>query len=201
MPILHRYRSHSGYYVKTSIRGVIITYQLTPAGASRLLQAGITDSERFSRNLLVDLVQGREAYTHGSGVDAPEEDGGRQASFDLEGEEATENLFPKCGEDRSYLDLHLIALGSGESVDVKLLCVTCREAIAGKVQLNIPLAILDLRTLKNLETLKKIPSGNDVINSLHQWFSADMSAAWEKLYKQKGIRQEALPIDNPGSLF
>lgn len=201
MPILHSYSSHSGYYIKSSIRGSIITYQLTPAGASRLSQAGMVDGEKFSRSLLIDLIRGHEAYTHGSGVDTSEVDQERQASFDFEGEEATEDLFPKCIEDRSSQDLHLIVLGSGESPEVKLLCATCRESIVSGMQINIPLAILDLQTLNNLETLKKIPPKNKVIDSLYKWFSVDMSTAWEKLYKQKGVRQESLSLDNPDSLF
>ena len=70
MPVLHEYTDKAGYYVLTSIRGSIVTYQLTTAGQEKLVGAGIETHKTFERALLLDLIRSGDAFTGGSGPGA-----------------------------------------------------------------------------------------------------------------------------------
>ena len=67
MPVLHKYKDKSGYYILTSIKGNIITFHLTPEGHSKIIKAGITPEQPFGRALLLDLYRSGEVFTYGSG--------------------------------------------------------------------------------------------------------------------------------------
>jgi hypothetical protein len=52
MPVLHKYKDRNEHYVLTSIKGNIITFQLTNEGQHKLLGAGIIAGKTFERGLL-----------------------------------------------------------------------------------------------------------------------------------------------------
>ena len=108
MPILHKYVDQSGYYVKTNIKGNLVTFQLTKEGLSRLLQAGCDDKRKFPIQILLDLVRDGDAYTEGSGVSSVPDP--KQIQFDFAPVPEIENLFPQCSKCASYDDLRFVLM-------------------------------------------------------------------------------------------
>ena len=67
MPKLYQKRNGE-YYTKSAYRGTITTYQITDYGVDFLMnQYGITVDDEFSKDILFDLIDAGDAYTHGSG--------------------------------------------------------------------------------------------------------------------------------------
>jgi len=63
MPVLHRYHSGEGYYVKAQIDGMIVTFQITPDGVRRLERAGYLRGGQLPLRVLGDLCKAGQAYT------------------------------------------------------------------------------------------------------------------------------------------
>jgi len=47
-----------------------------------------------------------------------------------------------------------------------------------------------------LETAQKVPMGTAAAATLRDWFRQDLEAGWEKLQRENGRRQAALPLDS-----
>jgi hypothetical protein len=68
MPVLHRYTSKRGMYVKARRGSVMMTYQLTGAAVAKFRQRGIGDGARIGKAELARLIERGDAYTNGSGA-------------------------------------------------------------------------------------------------------------------------------------
>ena len=62
MPLLEP-KPTGGYFAKASIKGVAVTFHLTPFGQKRLLDAGIQPGKKFPLALLADLARQGHART------------------------------------------------------------------------------------------------------------------------------------------
>lgn len=74
MAVLHEYvpsSSKSGYYLRDSIDGNIITYQIASTAESLILSLGYDDGDRLAGELIQLLHRLRLIYTHKSGVEPP----------------------------------------------------------------------------------------------------------------------------------
>src|SRR5262245_50396696 len=98
MPRLRKYRNRENCYVLTSIRGVVITFQLSPQGERKLKEAGVAPEENFPRGLLLDLCRTGDAFTGGSGVGEQIADSLNQLEIDFAQDPHPETLFPACDD-------------------------------------------------------------------------------------------------------
>lgn len=72
MPILRQRKDDGGYYVRASLSGssAFATWQISPEGIETLRRRGYTGVDfSFPQNVLKELIDRGQAYTHGSGVD------------------------------------------------------------------------------------------------------------------------------------
>jgi ribosomal protein S10 len=77
MPVLHKYKGHDRYYVKSASKGMISTFQLLPQAVGLLIGSvekkvnevclGMKDGDAFSVNILIRLIEFGWAYTRGQG--------------------------------------------------------------------------------------------------------------------------------------
>lgn len=178
MPLLES-KPTGGFQATAKIKGVVVTFHLTPLGQKCLLDAGIAPGQKFPLALLADLARQGHAWTPPSVARKTGIYYAQQFDLNLAGDEAAERLFAACTECASYADLHLVAWKSKPKAKVKLLCGDCRAGLSGRLALSVPLSLLALPALAQLESQGKLPSGDPVVRALRQAFTADLSAAWE----------------------
>lgn len=194
MPVLHRYKDHSGYYSKAQIQQAVITYQLTAVGIERLLKAGVKDGDRYPRVLLLDLIRSGDAFTHGQGVAQRTIDPNQvELAFDAE-----EDLFarlPKCEETGSALDLHLIVTDeAGGERRARLLNPEARQTFRAKTGLSIPLSLITLGMIKSLEDQNKLPQDQSTVEVIRKWLLEDLRNGWEEFANARNRNQEELKL-------
>jgi hypothetical protein len=200
MPVLKSYKNSEGHYILASVRGSMITFQLTDRGYDRLLQIGIGDGARFHLGLLADLTREGDAYTGGRGVGYHEAEQ-FEFTFDTAESKESEDLFPACKVTGRFDDLHLVALKDGEQLSAQLLALEAISSLPGSIHLSVPITILNLGTLDWLESSGHVPQGSEVIQVLKDWFHKEASAEWERLRKSRNSgRQQALGLDAPDEL-
>jgi hypothetical protein len=200
MPVLKSYKNAEGHYILASVRGSMITFQLTDRGYDRLLQIGIRDGARFHLGLLADLTREGDAYTGGRGVGYHEAEQ-FEFTFDTAESKESEDLFPACKVTGRFDDLHLVALKEGEQLSAQLLALEAISSLPGSIHLSVPITILNPGALDWLESSGHVPQGSEVIQLLKEWFHKESSAEWERLRKSKNTgRQQALGLDAPDEL-
>ena len=92
-----------------------------------------------------------------------------------------------CGEQQ-------LVYGEGSGSVVKLLALEPRFVLQKVTTLSVPIAALCLAAVGRLEAAKKLPIGTAAAATLRDWFRQDMEAAWEKLLRENGRTQGALPL-------
>ena len=156
MPVLHHYKGRNEHYVLTSIRGNIITFQLTKTGEQRFKSAGIQSGETFGRALLLDLYRSGDAFTHGTGAgDEISKTDSRQMQFDFRNDPDSESLFPTCAKCSSPIGLHLVEVKEKEHL-ASILCFDCRLLKAKAIDTSIPLQLVSRSVLNHILELKRI---------------------------------------------
>lgn len=201
MPVLKSYTDCSGHYIRGSVHGSVITFQLTVAGFDRLSAAGIRPGDRFGLTLLADLTRSGDAYTRHGGPGFHEAE---QFEFDFNESESreSERLFPACAVTGRFDDLHLVVhagVGDGEPA-VQLLAAEAREGLRGRILLSVPLPVLSLPALALLEDSGHVPPDCPVVDELRRWFRQSAAADWERLRREREGRQQALPLASPDEL-
>lgn len=197
MPVLKSYANSSGHYIHASVRGSVVTFQLTERGFARLSAVGVGLGERFNLTLLADLTREGDAFTRRRSPGYHEAE-----QFELDFKESTESevLFPACSVTGRFDDLNLVVLSVAGELRVQLLVSEERDRVAGTVHLSVPLAILSPTVLDQLESTEHLPLGCPVVQELRQWFRQDASAEWDRLKRSRNIRQVALNFDVPDEL-
>ncbi len=200
MPVLKSYKNAEGHYILASVRGSMITFQLTDRGYARLLEIGIGDGSRFHLSLLADLTRQGDAYTGGRGV-AYHEAEQFEFTFDTAESKESEDLFPACKVTGRFDDLHLVAYKEGEQIGAQLLTPEAISTLTGNIHLSVPITILDQGALDWLESSGHVPQGSEVIQMLKDWFRRETSAEWERIKKARTVgRQQALSLDDSTQL-
>jgi hypothetical protein len=200
MPVLKSYRKSAGHYILASVRGSVITFQLTDRGHSRLLGIGIEDGDHFHLSLLADLTRDGDAYTGGRGS-ARHEAEQFEFQFDTTESKESEVLFPACKVTGRFDDLHLVTSENGEGMSALLLTPEAISSVAGTIRLSVPITILNLEALGSLELTGHLPEACDVTRDLRDWFRKEASTEWEKIKNARRVpRQQALSLDIPEEL-
>ncbi len=114
--------NRDAHYVLTRIDNAIRTFQLTPAGESKLATAGILPGHRFERAILFDLFRSGDAFTRGSEGEIADSVLASQFKMDFENDPDPETAFPVCDGCQSVVELQLIFTGSGAGLSARLQC-------------------------------------------------------------------------------
>jgi|WetSurSiteA1Bulk_404760.scaffolds.fasta_scaffold05106_3 hypothetical protein len=199
MPVLHKYKDKEGYYILTSIKGLVVTFQLTSEGLEKLITYGIEIGKKFPRALLLDLYRIGDAYTYGTGVEEslPKIEA-RQLEFDFSDDSEPESMFPSCANCSSLNDLHLVEMKEKDS-RASILCADCRLKKSKSIDTSIPLSLVNRGTLNFLLELKGIRHGDKAFSAYQDLLNAEFKNKWEKLAKtKKKIQKELFKTDKKG---
>jgi hypothetical protein len=201
MPVLHEYKGKDEHYILTSIKGNIVTFQLTTEGQKRLLSAGIIAGKTFERGLLLDLYRSGDAYTHGTGPGEgiPKVDP-RQMELDFSHDPEPESMFPSCAGCSSLGDLHFVEEIKGKEHCAIILCPNCRAKKTANIDTSIPLPFVSRGVLSRFLVLKNIEKIDPSVSNYQVLLNAEFQAKWDELaktkLKKKSMRQERL-FDQP----
>ena len=186
MPVLHKYKDKDERYVLTSIKGNIVTFQLTVEGQKKLLSAGIIAGRTFERGLLLDLYRSGDAYTHGTGpgkemieVDL------RQMELDFSHDPEPESMFPSCGNCSSVGDLHLVEEVKGKDHHAVILCAECRIRKSVTIDTSIPLPFVTRGILNRLLEMKNIGKIDSSVSAYKELLDKEFQGKWDALAKIK----------------
>lgn len=185
MPRLHRYVGKDGYYVLTSIRKKISTFQLTEVGVKRLLDAGMEDGTGFRRAILFDLWRRGDAYTYGTdpGVIEPYAEG--QIELDFSNDPHPDTIFPGCSICGSLDDLHLVEVRKKEGRHAGLYCATCRKKGSATIDTSIPLPLVTRAVLAKVLELKGISNLDKSASAYKDSLERAFNEKWDKLVEKK----------------
>jgi len=123
--------------VLTSVRGTVVTFQLTPEGERKLRLAGVAPGSRFQRAILLDLYRTGDAFTHGAGAGDPAEPPA-QLEIDFTNDPEPETAFPACSGCAGVDELHLILCAAPAGLAARPQYPKCRaKAAAGSVDTSI----------------------------------------------------------------
>jgi hypothetical protein len=191
MPILHKYQDKSGWYVRTVIDKAIITFQLTSAGARRLLEAGVKNGKRFRRATLFELYRSGDAFTHGTGPGVIEPQGRGQIDLDFTNDPEPETIFPRCALCGSLDDLHLVEIIKEVEDSVAIYCPQCRKGNAMKIDTNIPLRFINRGVFENLLEYKGIKLLDNSAKTFKESLDKAFKEKWDKFATTKTQRRKA----------
>ena len=154
------------------------------------------------RSILVPAALARQGHAWTSRTTAQQTGiaWARQREFNLDGDEAAEGLFASCTDCGSFDDLHLLAWGDGDQASCGILCPACRLALSERVGLSVPLGLVSLSALAQLEAQGKVPPTNPVVARVREAFAADLSAFWVNYSRHKAQRQADLGLSACGDL-
>ena len=192
MPRFHKYLNSEHCYVRTSIRGAVITFQLTPEGERKLKEAGVAPEQNFPRGLLLDLCRTGDAFTGGSGVSEPITESINQLELDFPQDPDPETLFPVCDDCASLEDLHLSLFREQGMLAAKLQCPHCRDVTSHTLDTCIPLRLVTLTLFGHLFEIKSVTKKYEGVNRLENLLRSEFESKWEELRKLRSASQESL---------
>ncbi|MGB9006127.1 MAG: hypothetical protein WCB96_10420 [Candidatus Aminicenantales bacterium] len=185
MPILHRYQDKSGWFVRTSIENLIITFQLTAAGARRLLEAGIKDGSKFRRAILFELSRSGDAFTHGTGPGRIEPHRKGQLGLDLSNDPEPATIFPRCSLCGSFDDLHLVEIRQESRHYAAIECPRCRKKGGPNIDTSIPLRFVTRSVFGQVLDLKGIKDIDNNASVYGTFMEKAFNEMWDKLTEKK----------------
>lgn len=166
----------------------MVAYSLTPQGAKQLKSAGVRSGQKVPARVLASLVRTGNAHSPRLA------DAAGQSMLGFKEDEQT--CLPRCELTGTTSDVHLVVYGEGSGTIAKLLGSEPRFLLQKVTTLSIPVSALSLAAVDRLETAQKVPMGTAAAATLRDWFRQDLEAGWEKLQRENGRRQAALPLDS-----
>ncbi|MEX0804061.1 MAG: hypothetical protein WD688_12195 [Candidatus Binatia bacterium] len=192
MPRLHQYRNRLAYYVLTSIKGAVVTFQLTTDGERKLLAAAIAPGSQFPRALLLDLYRTGDAFTGGGGVGEPLPESLNQLELDFAQDPDSETAFPSCDDCASVDDVHLSILREQGALAAKLQCLHCRDVTSHTLDTCIPLRIVTLTLFGCLFEIKSVAKKYERVDRFENLLHTEFESKWEELRRRRGASQTSL---------
>lgn len=91
-------------------------------------------------------------------------------------------VMPRCEETGVNVDLHLVAYTDPETRELtaRILGQDFRHLMRRYTKLSVPISILSLPTLRQLESERKIPLGTRAARRLREWFRHEVDQAWSR---------------------
>jgi hypothetical protein len=191
MPILHQYHDKSGWYVRTVIDKAIITFQLTSAGARRLLEAGGKNGRRFRRATLFELFRSGDAFTHGTGPGVIEAQEKGQIELDFTNDPEPESIFPRCSLCGSLADLHLVELCQEIAGSAAIYCPQCRKRNAMRIDTSMPIRFVNRGVLEKFLEYKGIVLLDASVTAFSESLAKAFKEKWDKFAETKIQRKKA----------
>lgn len=201
MPVLHKYKDRTDYYILTRIQDKIITFQLTVEGQRRLQEKGVTAGQMFPRALLLDLYRSGQAFTQGTGP-GENVDPRQTMIFDLPNDLDAEKMFPFCAFCKSINDLHLVEMKEGEH-NASILCADCRSKKIAAFDTSIPLTLLSRAILNRVIEMKEIMKLDASVKAYKKLLDAEFESKWNEYRKRKPEQEVLIEVDagNQGKLI
>lgn len=186
MPVLHTYRSKEGHYILAGVNGRIVTYRLSQEGARRLEDDSITDGEKFSWAILLELIRQGDAYTSNAAEQDEDLSGWTQLGllFNIqENEPSSVDPVPLCACG-SMKGLHIAELVKSKSAS--LLCDECRTSRRGQIDASVPIYMINTTPSLDhlLERSKLIP--DDSVKAYRDLLNTSLAAKWNGRIRPKG---------------
>ena len=186
MPVLHTYRNKEGNYILAGVNGRIVTYRLSSEGARRLLDNSITDGEKFSWQVLLELIRLGDAYTSTASADDEDLSGWTQLGllFNIqENEPTSSDLVPLCACG-SMENLHIAELA--DTKIASLLCDDCRKSRRDHIDASVPIYMIN--TPPSLDHLLERSglSPDDSVIAYRKLLNASLAAKWNGRLRPRG---------------
>jgi hypothetical protein len=176
--------------VLTKDKDRIVSYTLTSDGLKQLRGAGVRSAQQVPPRILASLI--KSGYAHSP---RPAEASG-QVRFDFESDDTSDYL-PRCEMTGVASDVHLVVYGEGNGTVAKLLGSEPRFVLQKVTSLSMPVTVLSFATLGQLEATNKVPFGSAAAVALRTWLRHDFKTGWEKLLRDRELRQSDLPLEGP----
>jgi hypothetical protein len=201
MPLLRKYVDRDGFYITTSIKGNLVTYQVSTDGAEKLRTAGIKPGDKFSRFVLLELYQSGDVFTGHSGPgDAFPAGHPEQGELDFTNDPEPEAAIPVCSQCSSPNGLHLVGV-KDEKPRALILCLGCRDSVT-RLNASIPLPLVSRKILNRFLAIEDIKDKDMSVIALQNLLDRDFSKQWEALRRKKPIQEVLIPGADPqGSLL
>jgi hypothetical protein len=191
MPLFQA-KSAAGPVAITKDKDRIVAYTLTSEGVKKLREAGVRSGQDFPSRAFAALIRSGQAHSPRVA------DAAGQKQFGFTREE-TDLQLPRCEMTGVTSDVHLVVYGDGTGTVAKLLGPEPRFVLQKVTSLSVPLTVLSLATVGQLETAQKLPLKSAAAVTLREWFRQDLESAWEKLQKTNARKQEELSLGPDGS--
>lgn len=180
MPVLHTYRSKEGHYVLAGVNGRIVTYRLSTEGAKRLQDSGIADNDKFSWQILLELIRQGEAYT--SAPDADDEDLSGWTQLGLfniqENEPSNADTVPLCACG-SMEGLHIVGIPTTKTAI--LLCQSCRSVKQSEIDTSIPIYLINSSSTLQRLLLNDNLAPDSTLERFQELLESKHAEKWKKL--------------------
>ena len=190
MPLFQA-KSTTGPVAITKDKDRIIAYTLTPEGVKKLREAGVRSGQEFPSRAFAALIRSGQAHSPRVA------DAAGQKQFGFDRREETDVHLPRCEMTGVTSDVHLVVYGDGSGTVAKLLGPEPRFVLQKVTKLSVPVTVLSLATVSQLETAQKLPLKSVAAAALREWFRQDLESAWEKLQKENARKQGVLSL-GPG---
>ncbi len=178
MPVLHSYRNKEGSYVLAGVNGRIVTYRLSVDGAKRLDDNGISDNNKFSWQVLLELIRQGEAYTNNASPDDEDLSGWTQLGliFNIqENEPTSSDLVPLCSCG-SMENIHVAELANTKTAS--LLCDDCRKSRRDQIDASVPIYIINTPPVLDHILERSGLSPDDSVTAYRELLNASLAAKW-----------------------
>jgi len=179
MPVLHSYRNKEGSYILAGVNGRIVTYRLSVDGAKRLNDNGITDNEKFSWQVLLELIRQGEAYTNAPGAEDEDLSGWTQLGllFNIkENEPSAADPVPLCSCG-SMTGLHIVELV--EQQTATMLCQQCRISRRSEFDASVPIYLINTPAALDRLLDHSRTKADDSLYAFRKLLAIAHSAKWD----------------------
>ncbi len=191
MPVLHTYRKKEGNYILAGVQGRIVTYRLSSDGAVFLKDNDITDGDKLSWAMLLELIRQGDAYTSNTG-DADEDlSGWTQLGllFNIQENEPTAaDLVPLCFCG-SMEGLHIVELANTKTAS--LLCNECRTLRRDQIDASVPIYMINTPPMLDHLLERSGLSPDDSVTAYRELLNTSLAAKWNSRVRPKGKTVQA----------
>jgi hypothetical protein len=90
-------------------------------------------------------------------------------------------VMPRCEITGANVDLHLVAFRDPDTDEftARILGADYRHLVRRTTNLSVPVSILSLATLRQLESQRKIPLGTRAAKKLREWLRHEVEKTWK----------------------
>ena len=186
MPVLHTYRSKEGHYILAGVNGRIVTYRLSTEGARRLQDNSITDGEKFSWAMLLELIRQGDAYTSNAAEQDEDLSGWTQLGllFNIqENEPSSADPVPLCACG-SMKGLHIAELADSQTA--ALLCDDCRKVRRAQIDASVPIYMVNTPSTLDQLLDRSGLTPDDSVTAYRGLLNTNLAEKWKSRIRPKG---------------